>query len=121
MQCQFVKPNGEQCQAQSLRNDKYCFFHSKKEEVVKTRKQAASKGGKSNKEVDYQEDPIKIQSVSEIVDLYEETINALRLGKIRPKKANSIAYICNSMLKALEQRDITSKLQTLETVIVKGG
>jgi len=122
MGCQFVKPSGEQCKAKALDNDEFCFFHSKNEEVVQSRKQAASKGGRSNKKVECTQDPIKINSTSEIIDLYEKTVNDLRTGKIDIRRANSIAYICNSMLKAFEQRDILAKLQTLETVLnVRGG
>ncbi|PIV12867.1 MAG: hypothetical protein COS47_00185 [Candidatus Nealsonbacteria bacterium CG03_land_8_20_14_0_80_36_12] len=122
MGCQFVKPSGEQCKAKALDNDEFCFFHSKNEEVVQSRKQAASKGGRSNKKVEYMQGPIKINSTSEIIDLYEKTVNDLRTGKIDIRRANSIAYICNSMLKAFEQRDILAKLQTLETVLnVRGG
>ena len=122
MGCQFVKPSGEQCKAKALDNDEFCFFHSKNEEVVQSRKQAASKGGRSNKKVEYMQGPIKINSTSEIIDLYEKTVNDLRTGKIDIRRANSIAYICNSMLKAFEQRDVLAKLQTLETVLnVKGG
>ena len=122
MECQFVKSDGERCKAKVLDNDKFCFFHSKNEEVVQSRKQAASKGGRSNKKVEYMQGPIKINSTSEIIDLYEKTVNDLRTGKIDIRRANSIAYICNSMLKAFEQRDILAKLQTLETVLnVRGG
>ena len=122
MECQFVKTDGEHCKAKALDDDKFCFFHSKNEEVVQSRKQAASKGGRSNKKVEYMQGPIKINSTSEIIDLYEKTVNDLRAGKIDIRRANSIAYICNSMLKAFEQRDVLAKLQTLETVLnVKGG
>lgn len=117
MECQFIKPNGEHCKAKALDNDKFCFFHSKNVEVIKYRKQAASRGGKSNKKVEYHQNPIKITSASEIINLYEKTLNDLRMGKIDARRANAIAYTCNSMLRALQQRDVMSKLQTLETVL----
>lgn len=102
MKCQFTKPNGEQCDANAMIDSQFCFSHNP--ETAEDKKSAVLKGGlapKPRKEAEPLE-PIKMRSADDILALIEDTVNRIRTEPITRQKANSIGYLINIALKALE-------------------
>ncbi len=84
VQCNFVKSDCQNCSAQAMKGDSFCFSHSENEIVVEKREQANKLGGeRSVRYDDFSEENVSIQSVDDVVKLLESTINAVRKGKCR--------------------------------------
>ena len=118
MQCTYVKPNKTQCRARALKGSNYCFFHSKEKEVIKKRKQASTKGGRSSKvRISYPRDNIPLNNISEVLEMLEKVINEVRMGNIEVNRANSIGYLSSLMLKGFDQMDVVTKIQSIERAL----
>ena len=90
----------ENCNAWAT-EDGYCFMHSPK--MKDERAKARKDGGSANKVIIKEGlKSIKINNLSDILIVLEETINDVRMGKIEPKIANCIIYGSGQLLKAME-------------------
>ena len=117
MQCKHIKQNGEQCQCHALKDDEYCFRHTTKI-PAEVKRQWSVKGGYNRKP--RMEKPIELLELNkpdDIVLLLGNCINMLLHGQIDGKLANSIAFMCNPLLRALEISELTKRVEKLETFI----
>ena len=115
-----MKSNGNNCEAQSLKGDNLCFFHSENEDVVEKRLESSGLGGKNGSlQYIFTEGDTPIKSMDDVIFLLESTINAVMKGKLPTNRANTIGYLANLMLSAFEKRDLDTKLTMLEKVMVK--
>lgn len=115
MKCAYIKADGNQCQANAMKNYKYCFAHNPK--TKEEHALAVVKGGKASKRDRLNLEPIDIQKPDDVIGLLEETINGIREGNIPPKIANTIGYLCGHLLKAIEAADLDQRLEIIERVI----
>lgn len=102
MRCEFIKENGKQCRANSLKDDKFCFSHSEKTKEEK--KKAVSKGG-SSKLKKILKDPVLVENQNDLKDVLVETINELRVKNMSVHNANAIGYLSNTLVKILPQSE----------------
>jgi len=117
MKCQFIKPNGEQCEANAMEGVNYCFTHNPETQAEK--EQAVLKGGlapKPRKEAKPLA-PISVRSTKDILALLEDTINRVRTEPITHQKANCIGYLANISIKALEVDELDEKLEFVRGLI----
>lgn len=116
MQCTYLKANGDQCQANAMKNAEYCFTHN-----PATREQhaaAVTEGGKNSSKKDLINlDPLQLRDPDNAIDLLEQTINGVRDGSIPPNIANTVGYLTGHLLKAIEAADLSKRLETIERVI----
>lgn len=116
MQCTYTKANGEQCQANAMKDTDFCFTHN-----PATREQHAAaviEGGKNSSRKDTVSlEPLQLKEPSNTIDLLEQTINGVRDGSIPPNIANTIGYLAGHLLKAIEAADLSKRLETIERVI----
>ena len=117
MKCKFVKEDNQPCQAQALKGKEYCFFHS--EDSIKKRKDAQSRGGANGRIGDVSEGDIEINSLNDAVRLLSGTINDVRGGRMPNSRGNSVGYLTNILIGALEKRDLESKITVLERALVR--
>jgi len=123
-QCSQIKASGKRCKAKRIIGSKYCFWHdpNKKKDQVAARK----KGGKNRcfPETAFtlpsNAPAVTIESARDIVKLLSESINQVRLGELNYKLANSMNYMCSTILKALEQGELDERLKCVEEAIAKG-
>ena len=128
MHCKFKKNDGTVCKAFSLTGSVYCWWHSPAIDENKKRN-ARSKGGKSNKHIpvsNRETKPIQLRSVNDVVKLLEETVNAVRIelhatdsltSKI--KIANSIAFLSGHIINAMEKSDLAKRLEKIEEHVLE--
>jgi len=92
----------------------YCFTHNPATQEEKEK--AVLKGGLAPKprKDPVQLEPIKIQSISDVVELLEDTINRIRTEPITHQKANCIGFLANIIIRAREVGGLEDTIETLE-------
>jgi len=104
-QCEFVKANGSRCRANARTESAHCWFHAP--ELSRERHLARKRGGiarTSHRATLPADAPLRpIASVADVLSLLEEAANAVRMGKLEPKLANCVGYLCSVALNGLAQ------------------
>lgn len=98
--CKFIKSDKTRCNAEAIKQDDYCFWHSEK--TREKRGKAVIEGGLSPKRNYGREDEIKIAKASDVLQLIEQTINDLRRNKTSTRIANATGYLAGIALKVIE-------------------
>lgn len=109
--CKYIKPNKEQCNANAIADDDYCFWHSDK--AKEKRLLAIQKGGMCPKR-NYENEPVSLKDVNDVLKIIEKTINELRQNKTNAKIANAVGYLSGIALRALEQSALEKRLEVIE-------
>ena len=117
MKCQFTKSSGEQCHANALRDEQYCFAHHP--DYEEKRLAASAKGGALSRKTKLDLEPIIMRQPGDVVAILEETINGVRSGSIPPHVANTLAYICSHALKAMEASNLSGRLEMVESILLQ--
>src|SRR3989339_851803 len=92
MKCEFIKCDGNQCEANAMADSQYCYLHNP-DIPESEKKEAMSKGGKAGKSiVKAPLEDIKIASPEDLLCLVGATINELRAGVIDTKIAKALIY-----------------------------
>ena len=112
--CQFLKPNGDRCNAYAQTGGLFCFTHDP--DKAQERAIAHRAGGLANK-IKADLAPITIEKSRDVVSLITRTMNELRQGKVDIKIANALFYGANVLLKAFEIAEITERLESVERAI----
>jgi len=115
MKCKFIKPNGEQCNANAMVGADFCFSHNPKTQEAK--KIAVLRGGLAIKKNEEFLPPMRIRTTEDILIVLEDTINRIRTRPMTHQRANCIGFLCNAMLKALEQNKVEKRLKNIEDVL----
>ncbi|MCU0680556.1 MAG: hypothetical protein MUF50_04620 [Planctomycetes bacterium] len=118
MRCSYIKKNGGQCEAQSIIDSDFCFFHDPKLENEK--KEAQIKGGQSGKVI--LKSPLPIITISKIEDvtlLLSDTINRVRSGEMDVKIANCLGVLSGQLIKAFETAQIENRVEVIEREILE--
>ena len=80
----------------------------------------ARKSGQVKKKIQVHLAPIEFQGdVKEILDLLADTINRVRSNHMPPRTANTIGYLTNVMIKALEISQIDDRLKEVERIVLE--
>jgi len=83
-------------------------------------KEYARRGGLVKKKVQTSLAPIEFKGdVKEVLDLLADTINRVRNNTIPAKTANTIGYLANVMIKALEISEIDNRLKQVERIVME--
>lgn len=115
--CNFTKPDGNTCQANALKESKFCFSHDPN---MRERKMAAVRKGGSSPRKAYNPLPeVRIESVKDVVTLLSVTISEVREGSVELRVANCIGYLSGHLIKAFEISNLESRLEKLEEIIKK--
>lgn len=119
MKCTFKKDNGKRCNAYQMDQSQYCYLHNP-EVSLEQKKQAQSKGGKSNAiRVHTPLNPVSIAEPEDVVLLLEETVNLVRAGEIDVKVGNCLGVLAGQLLKAIEVSQIKNRVEVIERVLME--
>lgn len=115
--CKASKRAGSRCEAAALDGSDYCFFHDPSRAAE--RREAQALGGQRNrmKTLDAAIPDMKFESTAEMVALLSDTINQVRKGDIDPRIGNTVGYLANLLIKALEQNELETRIDKLETLL----
>lgn len=100
--CNFVKPDGTRCRANTRLDSKYCFFH---DSASKPARDAARKAGGVSRSrqravVDADAPDIPLATSKDVMTLLSITINELRKGQIDTRIAGNVGYLASILLTA---------------------
>jgi hypothetical protein len=107
------------CNANALKSDDFCFFHSQKPEIITKRKLSQSKGGSKSKR---NKKPISIESLTDIQVILLETLNEMRSSGADNvvSRSRAITYICSKLADIREQVDLEKRIEALEKRLHNG-
>jgi hypothetical protein len=119
--CKARKTDGSKCQAVALPGSRYCFFHDPAK--AEKRREAQSLGGRHNRIMTLDTDvpDVKIEDCQGTIPLLSETINQVRKGEIDPRIANTVGYLANVIIKAVEQSEMEKRLEKIEAIVKNNG
>ena len=114
-----AKKSGQRCKAAAGPESDFCFFHDPAH--AEERHEAQSTGGRQGKIKTLPEDTpdVEIKTCGDVVTLISTTISQVRTGRLDVRISNAIGYLCNVVVRAIEQSDIETRLAQLEA-LVKG-
>ena len=111
--CEFVKSDGEPCQAKCMTNSDYCYWHNP--DMAASRGEARKKGGQ-NRRAGKQSNHgrYSIKTTDEILRALEDALNDACNLENSHARARTIGYLCQISLKALEAGELERRLEALE-------
>lgn len=113
MLCAYRKDSGEQCGAQAMLDSDYCFSHNP--ECRSQKLEAVRKGGLHKPVRDLESlPPLPVRTIHDVRVVIEDTVNRIRTEPMTHQKANSIGYLLNITISALEVAELEKRLEVLE-------
>jgi len=117
-QCEFINQDTqERCKGFALEFG-LCFSHDPASKEAKM--EAVTKGGLAPKKIKLNMAIVPIKTVEDVINILEETINAVRTGGIPTSNpANTIGFLCSHILKAIEISSVGPKLEVIDRMILE--
>ena len=115
--CSGMKPDQSRCQAPALPESEFCFFHDPSK--AEMRREAQAQGGRQNrmKTLEDSTPDVKVEDCGDAIVLLVQTINQVRKGEIDPRVANSVGFLSNILIKAVERDKLETRIHQLERLI----
>ncbi len=115
-QCKYVKADGSQCGGYSITDSEFCFFHVADGAAARL---AGWRGGKSSKASSaatkgFAFSNVSIDSIRDVISLLQTCINEVRKGEVDSRVANSVGYLANILVKAMQQGELQRRIENLE-------
>ena len=112
MNCIQIKEDGTKCGAHPMRGSQFCFLHNPATKAERANAQA--RGAHTTKKLLKPLAPVRIQKTGDIITLLQGTLNEVRSGKMQPRIANCVGYLCGIILKTFETATLEEKVTKLE-------
>lgn len=119
MKCEKIKGDGQQCDANAVKESEYCYFHNP-DISDEEKREAQSNGGKTKALT--LKDPlpeIKLATPDDAVMLIADTIKRVRAGELDIRTANCLGFLSDKLLKAFEVSQLNSRVDLVGQVIGK--
>ena len=115
--CSATKPDESKCNAAAIPGSEFCFFHDPSN--AEKRREAQAQGGRQNrmKTLESTVPDVKVEDCGDAIALISETINQVRKGQIDPRVANSVGFLANILIKAVEQNKLETRIEQLEELL----
>lgn len=119
MKCEFIKSDGQKCEAYAVKETKFCYFHNP--DISDEEKREAQTNGGANRVLTLKE-PLPVLPIAnqdDAVLLVADTINRVRAGKLDIRTANCLGFLADKLLKALEASQTNDKLEKIERLLAQ--
>ena len=117
MKCEYIKPDGNACEANAIKGSEFCYFHNPNISDEEKR-EAQSNGGKSKALVLKEPLPeIALTTPDHAVLLIADTISRVRAGTMDIRIANCLGFLSDKLLKAFEVSQLNGRVEIIEQVI----
>ncbi len=117
--CKGTNCKGQPCGSRPTLGSRYCFFHDPQKK--KDRAAAQSRGGRNAQarlQTACPELPdVTLKSAHDVLDLVSETISMLRRGEMDRSVCSTIGYLCQVVLKSIEQGLIDDRVSKIEETL----
>lgn len=119
MKCEFIKPDGQKCEAYAVKGTSFCYFHNP--DISDEEKREAQTNGGANRALTLKEPlpAMPIANQDDAVLLVADTINRVRAGKLDIRTANCLGFLADKLLKALEASQTNDKLEKIERLLAQ--
>lgn len=119
MKCEFIKPDGQNCEAYAVKGTSFCYFHNP--DISDEEKKEAQTNGGANRALTLKEPlpAMPIANQDDAVLLVADTINRVRAGKLDIRTANCLGFLADKLLKALEASQTNDKLERIERLLAQ--
>lgn len=115
MKCIYIKPDKLPCQANAMKDSKFCFRHNP--DTEEQRFLASQKGGKQATDDVAVLPEMTIETSTDVKKLLIDTVNRVRTGELDIRRANTIGYLAGHLTKAIEVSDLEEKVRRLERAL----
>ena len=119
MKCNFIKPDGQKCEANAINGSEFCYFHNPdiKDE---DKKEAQTRGGQARALTLKEPLPeLNLTTPDHAVLLIADTISRVRAGTLDIRIANCLGFLSDKLLKAFEVAKLNDKAEFIERVILE--
>lgn len=122
MRCKFRKKNGKRCEANAQSTNGVCVFHdpAQAEQGRKARQRGGLARSRPAKVLSAETPDAPLTNSMQVSGLLAESINAVRKGHLDSRVANAVGYLCQVLLRALEQGPMEERMMRIEKALVLG-
>lgn len=116
--CQYIKENGQQCEAKCMTGSPYCFFHnpaSQTQRLAAQRRGGIARHGSTGELGTYQ-----IRNPLDILQVLQDCLNEVYSLESSASKGKTIAYITQVLLRGLELVSLDQRIKALEDKVFRG-
>jgi hypothetical protein len=115
--CSATKTDQSRCRVPALPGSEFCFFHDPSK--AEKRREAQAEGGRQNrlKTLEPSVPDVKVEDCGDAISLIALTINQVRKGQIDPRVANSVGFLANILIKAVERDKLETRIERLEELL----
>jgi hypothetical protein len=117
MKCEFIKKDGQKCEAHAIKETEFCYFHNP--DISDEEKREAQTNGGANRALTLKE-PLPVLPIAKPEDavlLIADTINRVRAGTLDIRTANCLGFLSDKLLKAMETSRLNDRVEIIEQVI----
>lgn len=119
MKCEFIKPDGQKCEAHAIKDSEFCYLHNP-DIPEEEKRQAQTRGGQARGLTISQALPdLPINEPNDAIMLIADTIKRVRAGEIDIKTANCLGFLTDKLLKAFEVAKLNDKVEFIEQAILE--
>jgi len=119
MKCEFIKDNGEKCEAHAIKDSEFCYFHNP-DISDEEKREARSNGGKTKALTLKEPLPaLALVKPADTILLIADTIRRVRAGTLDIRTANCLGFLSDKLLKAFEVSKLNARVEMIEQVILK--
>ena len=115
--CSATKKDQSKCQNAAIPRSGLCFFHDPSK--AEKRQEAQAQGGRQNrlKTLEDSAPDVRVEDSGDAITLLVQTINQVRKGQIDPRVANSVGFLANILIKAVERDKLEIRIEQLEALL----
>jgi hypothetical protein len=119
MKCNYIKPDGDQCNSNAMTGSSFCFHHNPDIDPEEKRETQARGGRARALTLTKPLPPLKIAEPKDALLLIADTIKRVRAGELDIKTANCLGFLTDKLLKSFELIKLTEEIEKIETIIYK--
>ena len=119
MKCEFIKPDGQKCEAYAVKGSKFCYFHNP--DISDEEKREAQSNGGKTKALTLKEPLPELALIKpdDAVLLIADTISRVRAGALDIRTANCLGFLSDKLLKAFEVSRLNDRVEIIERVVLE--
>jgi hypothetical protein len=117
MKCEFIKPDGQKCEAHAIKDSEFCYLHNP--DISDEEKREAQTRGGANRALTIKEPlpELVLTTPDHAVLLIADTISRVRAGTLDIRTANCLGFLSDKLLKAFEVSQLNSRVDIIQQVI----
>lgn len=119
MKCEFIKKDGQKCEAYAVKGTGFCYFHNP--DISDEEKREAQTNGGANRALTLKK-PLPVLPIAKPEDavlLIADTINRVRAGTLDIRTANCLGFLSDKLLKAFETSRLNDRVEIIERVVLE--